>query len=190
MVPQGMSAYDADYAAIGRIKRVADAYGIAVVLVHHVRKAGNEDFLQEVSGTNGIAGAADATLVLRRPRGQADGVLLVTGRDVEEAEYALTKDPDTSNWLMPDGPASDHQMGETRAVLLRHVRAAGPISPAAVAEALSMNRETVKKTLQRMHTDGQVSADAGGRYSAPDPDPDQTTITEHHTGRDTTNDPS
>jgi biotin operon repressor len=187
MVPQGMSAYDADYAAIGRIKRVADAYGVAVVLVHHVRKAGNEDFLQEVSGTNGIAGAADATLVLRRPRGQADGVLLVTGRDVEEAEYALTKDPDTSNWLMLDGPAGDHQLGETRAVLLRHVRANGPIGPKEIAETLGMNRETVKKTLQRMHADGQVSADAAGRYSAPDPE--QTAITAPDPAGDTTADP-
>ncbi len=64
----GMSAYDADYAAVGRAKRVADEYGVAVVLVHHVRKAGADDFLSEVSGTNGLAGAADATLVLKRAR--------------------------------------------------------------------------------------------------------------------------
>ncbi|WP_408909798.1 AAA family ATPase [Streptomyces luteolus] len=63
----GSSAYDADYAAVGHAKRIADCYGIAIVLVHHVRKAGSDDFLAEVSGTNGLAGAADATLVLKRP---------------------------------------------------------------------------------------------------------------------------
>lgn len=52
----GMSAYDADYGAVGRAKKVADNYGVAVVLVHHVRKAGSDDFLSEVSGTNGLAG--------------------------------------------------------------------------------------------------------------------------------------
>jgi predicted MFS family arabinose efflux permease len=57
--PQGVSAYDADYVAVGHAKRLADHFGVAVVLVHHVRKAGSEDFLTEVSGTNGIAGAAD-----------------------------------------------------------------------------------------------------------------------------------
>ena len=78
------SAYEADYAAIGTIKRLADAYRVAVLLVHHVRKATSDDFLATVSGTNGLAGAADAVLVLERPRAQADGVLHVTGRDVEE----------------------------------------------------------------------------------------------------------
>jgi hypothetical protein len=43
----------------------------------------------EASGTNGLAGAADATLVLKRPQGQADAVPYVTGRDVDESEYAL-----------------------------------------------------------------------------------------------------
>ena len=32
-----LSAYDADYAAVGRIKKIADHYGIAIVLIHHVR---------------------------------------------------------------------------------------------------------------------------------------------------------
>jgi RecA-family ATPase len=40
-----VSAYDADYAAIGHAKKLADDYAVAVVLVHHVRKAGAEDFL-------------------------------------------------------------------------------------------------------------------------------------------------
>ena len=73
------------------VKRLADHYGVAIVLVHHARKdkGGTEDFLAEVSGTNGLAGASDATLVLKRARAEADGVLHITGRDVTEAEYAL-----------------------------------------------------------------------------------------------------
>jgi RecA-family ATPase len=55
----GASAYDADYTAVGRIKKVADHHGMAVLMVHHVRKAASEDFLSEVSGTNGIAGESD-----------------------------------------------------------------------------------------------------------------------------------
>ncbi|MFD9278443.1 AAA family ATPase [Streptomyces mirabilis] len=69
--PQGVSAYNEDDVPVGYAKRLADHDGIAVVLVHHVRKAGSDGFLTEVSGTNGIAGAADATLVLKRARGRA-----------------------------------------------------------------------------------------------------------------------
>jgi hypothetical protein len=42
MSSPGMSAYDADYQAVGRVKRIADNYGVAIVLVHHVRKAGSD----------------------------------------------------------------------------------------------------------------------------------------------------
>ncbi|MFD0552660.1 AAA family ATPase [Streptomyces rectiviolaceus] len=121
--PQGASAYDADYVAVGYAKRLADHYGVAVVLVHHVRKMASEDFLTEVSGTNGIAGAADATLVLKRARGQADGILHVTGRDVNEAEYALSFQEASGAWHLLDGPVADHTVGDTRAAILRFVRA-------------------------------------------------------------------
>ncbi|PPK98029.1 AAA domain-containing protein [Kineococcus xinjiangensis] len=165
--PQGMSAYDADYAAVGRAKRVADHFGIAVVLVHHVRKAGSEDFLQEVSGTNGIAGAADATLVLKRARGQHDGVLHVTGRDVEESEHALAFDPATGHWRMLDRPADEHALGDTRAAILRHLRTTGAAKPAAIATALDVSRDNAKRTCARMAEDGQLAVDHTGTYSAP-----------------------
>ncbi|WP_343244784.1 AAA family ATPase [Streptomyces sp. SID14478] len=134
--PQGVSAYDADYVAVGYAKRLADHYGIAVVLVHHVRKMASEDFLTEVSGTNGIAGAADATLVLKRARGQADGILHVTGRDVNEAEYALSFQEASGAWHLLDGPATDHTVSDTRAAILRFVRAHPGAKPKDVALAL------------------------------------------------------
>ena len=163
----GASAYDADYAAVGRAKRVADDYGVAFVLVHHVRKAGSDDFLTEVSGTNGLAGAADATLVLKRARNQGDGVLHVTGRDVDEAEYALNFDADKGAWQMLDGPAGDHQIGETRAAILRWLRTSPGSTPKAVAEGAALPYDLIKKTCQRMLADGQLAADTGGRYRVP-----------------------
>jgi hypothetical protein len=165
--PPGMSAYDADYAAVGRAKRIADAYGIAVVLVHHVRKAGAEDFLEMVSGTNGLAGAADETMVLKRARGQADGALFVTGRDVDEAEYALSFQPASGAWHLLDGPATDHTIGDTRAAITRHLRANPGSTPKAIADATGLKPATVRQTCTRMLADSQVTCDAGGRYALP-----------------------
>ncbi|GAB6901546.1 AAA family ATPase [Kineosporia succinea] len=165
-----LSAYDADYAAVGRIKKIADHYGIAIVLIHHVRKAGSDDFLQEVSGTNGIAGAADATLILKRPRGQADGTLSITGRDVEEAEIALTHDQNTGHWLKNDRPADEVSLGDTRASILKTLReSAKPLGPTAVADITGAKVETVKKTMQRMSDAGQIWPATGGKYTAPMP---------------------
>ncbi|QCX79100.1 hypothetical protein C9F11_27490 [Streptomyces sp. YIM 121038] len=163
--PAGVSAYDADYVAVGYAKRLADHYGVAVVLVHHVRKAGSEDFLTEVSGTNGIAGAADATLVLKRARGQADGILHVTGRDVDEAEYALSFEPASGAWRLLEGPASDHTVSDTRATILRYVRAHPGAKPKDMAGELpQVDIDTIRRTCNRMADAGQLSKDAGGRY--------------------------
>ncbi|KAB8171125.1 AAA family ATPase [Streptomyces sp. 3MP-14] len=161
----GASAYDADYAAVGRAKSLADHYGLAVVLVHHVRKAGADDFLAEVSGTNGLAGAADATLVLKRARGQADGVLHVTGRDVDEAEYALRFHSAAGAWQLLEGPATDHTIGDTRAAILRHVRTHPGARPKDIADALpGLDPDTIRRTCSRMAADGQLTKDTKGRY--------------------------
>jgi RecA-family ATPase len=165
--PVGASAYEADYAAVGAIKRLADAYTVPFVLVHHVRKAGSEDFLTEVSGTNGIAGAADATLVLKRARGQADGVLYVTGRDVDENEYALAFNPASGAWSLLDGPAEEHQTTDTRAAILRHLRTHPASGPRAIAQATGLGEPNVKATCRRMLADGQLTADGKARYSLP-----------------------
>ncbi len=165
--PMGVSAYDADYAAIGHAKKLADKYGVAIVLVHHVRKAGAEDFLEAVSGTNGLAGAADATLVLKRPRGEADGILYVTGRDVDETEHPLRFTPENGAWTLLDGPAGDYAMSGTRAAIARHVRTNHGSTPKAVAEATGISPGNVAKTCQRMAADGQLVVDPGGRYRVP-----------------------
>ncbi|NGO09291.1 AAA family ATPase [Streptomyces sp. HC44] len=163
--PQGVSAYDADYVSVSYAKRLADHYGIAIVLVHHVRKAGSDDFLTEVSGTNGIAGAADATLVLKRARGQADGILHVTGRDVDEAEYALSFQAASGAWHLLDGPVSDHTVGDTRAAILRHVRANPGAKPKDIAGDLpQVDIDTIRRTCSRMAADGQLTRDGSGRY--------------------------
>ncbi|NYI05577.1 AAA family ATPase [Allostreptomyces psammosilenae] len=165
--PPGASAYDADYAAVGHAKRLADHYGIAIVLVHHVRKAGSDDFLTEVSGTNGLAGAADATLVLKRARGQADGVLHVTGRDVDEAEYALAFQPASGAWQLLDGPALDHTIGDTRAVILRFVRDNPGARPKDIADSTGLEIGLARKTCARMADDCQLRRDVSGAYFAP-----------------------
>jgi DNA-binding Lrp family transcriptional regulator len=169
--PPGLSAYDADYAAMGYAKRLADTFGVAVVLVHHVRKMRSDDFLEQVSGTNGLAGAADSTLVLKRARGTADGVLHITGRDVEENEHALSFQHETGTWHLLDGPADEHALSATRAAIIRHLRQHPASPPRDIAETIGMSRDTVKKTCARMATDGQLCVDAAGRYRLPGTDP-------------------
>lgn len=89
----GEDAYAVDYTFGSRLKETIDSTpGAALVVVHHSRKAESADFVDAVSGTHGIAGAADSIIVLARKRHSDEALLSVTGRDVSEAEYALTTD--------------------------------------------------------------------------------------------------
>lgn len=166
-VAPGSSAYSGDYAAGARFKEIADHYGVPFLLIHHVRKQGAEDWQNLVSGTAGLTGAMDATLVLERGRGQADGVLHVTGRDVEETDYAMTFDAHAGAWTKLDGPASDHLVADTRAAILHLLREHGPLAPKLVAESLDLNPNTVRQTCKRMADAGQLHKTPGGEYSAP-----------------------
>lgn len=83
-------SYQADYDIVGKLKDAIDSVpGATLVIVHHTRKMGSDDFIDSVSGTQGVAGAADCVLILKRKRLSTDAVLAVTGRDVPEAEYAM-----------------------------------------------------------------------------------------------------
>lgn len=88
---QGESAYQRDYRIGNALLLLCDRHsGMSLLVNHHDRKAGSDDFVETVSGTNGLAGAVDTILVLCRDRHETAGLLKVTGRDVPEGEYALT----------------------------------------------------------------------------------------------------
>lgn len=92
--------YGKDYADVGVLKKFADTHNIAVVLIHHLRKAGDDsDPFARISGTTGISGAADTMLVLtKEKRGDDTATLNITGRDVEMQELVLRFNKTTCLW--------------------------------------------------------------------------------------------
>lgn len=88
---QGETTYQRDYRVAVALKRIADDHhGLTIVVIHHTRKAFSDDFVDSISGTHGLAGAADTIIMLSRSRGRGEGTLRITGRDVIEADYAVT----------------------------------------------------------------------------------------------------
>lgn len=94
------SQYDADYSLGSQLQNLAKRVpGSTVLAVHHTNKGEHADFLNAVSGTQGVTGACDAVLVLSRARKSDDAVLAVTGRDIEnETEYAITSEG--GRWIL------------------------------------------------------------------------------------------
>ena len=87
----GKDVYGRDYADVGTLKKFADAHNIAVLIIHHLRKMGDDsDPFARISGSNGISGAADTMMVLAKERRSEDtAALSITGRDVEMQELVL-----------------------------------------------------------------------------------------------------
>jgi hypothetical protein len=114
---RGETSYGRDYRVGTTLKRLADQHpGMTLLTNHHDRKAAAEDFVDSVSGTHGLAGAADAVIVLTRKRHETSGLLKVTGRDVPEGEYAVTLS-DGCAWDL-DGADLDEAAAGARQVRL------------------------------------------------------------------------
>jgi len=93
--------YAGDYRDLGILKELADRNHTAVLLIHHLRKMGDDDPMNMISGTTGISGATDSNFVLRRNRrGDSSATLYCTGRDIEYRELSLEFDPDTHIWRL------------------------------------------------------------------------------------------
>jgi DNA-binding NarL/FixJ family response regulator len=159
--------YEADYHAAGALKDLADRHGVAVLLVHHTRKQDASDWIDSVSGTQGLAGAADAVLVLTRARNTRQAVLKLTGRDVAEAEYAMELDASLGLWTMLDGPAADLELSEERRRIVAAVRDTEGLGPKQIAEATGLSHDVVKQLVRRMVDAGQIDTDGAGHYLPP-----------------------
>ncbi|UVJ40249.1 helicase RepA family protein [Arthrobacter sp. CJ23] len=103
----GETQYDRDYRVLGGLKALADNNpGSSVIIVHHTRKMDGADFLDAVSGTQGIAGAADTIMLLKRSRHESQASLQVTSRDAAEGEYILEQ-AGTGNWVLAGGSRAE-----------------------------------------------------------------------------------
>lgn len=158
--------YEADYRAVKGLQELASEYGIAVVIVHHVRKGtGDIDPFEQVSGTLGLTGAADTTVVLNRD--SSGCTLYARGRDLEEYERACTFDRTTCRWTV-QGEASEVRRTDERGRILAVLEDAdSPLRPGEIAILSDMKRANVDRLLGKMVKAGEVTKQGRGQYVHP-----------------------
>lgn len=101
-------SYAMDYKDMLLFKEFADARDLYLILVHHTRKnTESANPFDQISGTNGLLGAADGAFILRRGK---DHVFLdFVGRDLPERRYALQFAESKCLWELID---SDEEVFE------------------------------------------------------------------------------
>ena len=162
--------YEADYESLAELQQLATRRRLAIIVIHHTNKADGSDFLDAVSGSTGLTAATDSVAVLTRARGEADGLLEITGRDIEEKSFALQFDGEALSWsLLGDG--REYAMSKERREILEHLRELGPDErswPKGIAEALGRpeKSESVRKLCVKLVGENLVDRDDRGYFAS------------------------
>ncbi|WP_262272211.1 AAA family ATPase [Microvirga yunnanensis] len=159
--------YETDYHAIKGLQGLASEFNVAIVVVHHTRKGGSDvDPFEKVSGTLGLSGAADTTIVLDRDGNGA--TLYGRGRDIEEIESAVEFNKGDCRWVVM-GKAEEVRRTDERSVILETLRDADePMGPREISLATGASRNNVDQLLYKMAKTGEVMKAKRGQYVHPD----------------------
>jgi len=147
--------------AAAELKKLADEFEIAIIIVHHNRKRFSSDFVNMTLGSVGLVAAADTAIVLSRGRGQRDAILSITGRDVVETEYVIDFDPGIMKWTL-SGKKQEVQSSKERQEIydLLNENPIG-LTPTQISKKLNKNDSTVKTLLRKMLNDSSVLSNDG-----------------------------
>jgi AAA domain/IclR helix-turn-helix domain len=159
------SSYDADYNAVLELRGLASEFGVAIIVVHHLRKADADDAFDTVSGTLGLTGAPDSILILKYDSG-GTVVLHGRGRDLAEIEMAMSFNREACTWQVA-GDASDLRRSTERAKVLDAIKEAGePVGPNTIAGMVGMKAGSVRMLLQKLAKEGVIERVGYGKYQA------------------------
>jgi hypothetical protein len=157
--------YEADYDSVVELRRLASQHHIAIVLVHHQRKAEADDAFDTVSATLGLTGAVDTVLVLRRDT-RGSYVLHGKGRDLTEIEKAMTFNADTCVWTILGDAGTVRITAERNTILAVLADAdSNPLGPNEIATTTGMKSGNVRRLLGKMKTEGLVTCPRYGKYT-------------------------
>ncbi len=96
-------SYSNDYDVITILKEIADRHNICILVVHHTRKQEATDIFDTISGTNGLLGAADGSLIINKDkRADSRAKMAVSGRDIPYQELTIEFDREKCLWNFID----------------------------------------------------------------------------------------
>ena len=147
-----LNVYAEDYETLSELKKVADEFNVAFVVIHHLKKMSlreemTGDWINHLSGSAGITGCADTILCLRRERSSTRGVLRRTGRDVEEKDFNMKLDG--FGWALEGEMGQILEVPEWKQKIYEYLKEHEKITPMQLSEFAKISIEAAKKQLQR-----------------------------------------
>ncbi|MBR0994156.1 AAA family ATPase [Bradyrhizobium japonicum] len=156
------SQYESDYEALMSMQALAAEAKVAILVLHHQRKATADDLIDTVSGTLGLTGGVDHLMVLGK---DPDGSRYIWGNGRECEEFKLAVQFDANMRLENLGLKMRDQMSPERLRILSVLAKAGhSMSIAAVAKAVDDDYANIKNLLSKMCRDGLIERSEVGLY--------------------------
>ena len=158
------SAYDEDAtAAAPLLEFVKRRPGLAVVVIHHVRKMDADDVFDTISGTHGLTGIFDTLMVLAR---HGEGAKLsAQGRDLDGYEKSLERDRRTGGWTVKGDAVALAKTGERQELLDILAKANLPMTLAQLASAVGKKSDTTRHLLKSLVAEGTIYQPYHGSYA-------------------------
>jgi hypothetical protein len=167
--PRGgkIDPYERDYSDIRPLTTLANKYGVCIIVVHHTNKGSGSavDPFDRVSGTGGLSGAADGTVLLV-PDESGNLGLYGRGRDFPEFEVPTTFNPDLCVWEIDLSPSGDKNLGDLSTKIIDRLRHenGNPIGPRNLSTLIDADATEVSKRLTTLVKSRRVSKVGRGLY--------------------------
>lgn len=159
----GRRLYDLDYDAVAPLADLGKKHHVCILIVHHTRKADADDPMDTISGSTGLTGSVDGSMLLRRARGAMEGELMLAHRDLEDQEWALRFEQTPIGWVVT-GSAEDARRSNEQKSLLRVIASAGDeaITSRELGQELNKPPASIRRLLTVLRRDGVVEGTERG----------------------------
>lgn len=107
---RGENAYETDTRVFGQLQGWAMQRRLAVVLIHHMRKAmpDGDDWFDRISGSVGLTGVCDAVIALGGKRTEPDNVQMrIASRDFDDKDFVVALQNGT--WELKSADSAEYQ---------------------------------------------------------------------------------
>lgn len=160
--------YESDKSFTQALTDLCHEHHIAMMLIHHSRKADGSDITDDASGSTGLTGGVDNYGALRLSREtKGAGELLLTGRDIEmeDPDLKLKWDAQFAQWIVTD---DEVMLTPERRAVVDLLRDRPGLTFREVATILRRPEPGTKRLLSEMKDAGQVENHGGGWFTAGD----------------------
>jgi len=158
--------YDEDYEAVKPFNEFAEKHHVAMIIIHHTRKAKADDVFDEISGSTGLVGGVASMWVIgRAPDSATESVFAMRGRDLLDDEpLALTWDSYYCRHMVA-GNAVDYAVSSERRAVLEVMDDDAQYTPKELAAQCGKSVTAINKLLAHLCDSHAVERVGYGKYA-------------------------